>query len=63
MQRDSIFKFGEFKMNDRIEFLREALYEAIAGGKKDEILRTSVELDAEIVHEMIKFIPNKIISK
>jgi hypothetical protein len=50
-------------MNDRIETLREALHEAIDGGKKDEILRTSMELDAEIVREMIKFIPKKTISR
>jgi hypothetical protein len=52
---------GEFKMSERIEFLREALHEAIDKGDSDDILKASVELDAEIVNAMsILYVPNKI---
>jgi hypothetical protein len=53
---------GEFKMNERIEFLREELYKAIDKGNANEILRASATLDIEIVKDMVMiYTPNKII--
>lgn len=40
-------------MDERIEFLREVLHEALKNGNPDEILNASVVLDAEIVQAMV----------
>jgi hypothetical protein len=54
-------KFAEFKMNERIEFLREELYKAIDNGNTNEIFKASVTLDIEIVKAMVmSYTPNKI---
>lgn len=48
-------------MNERIELLREVLYEAIDNGDIDDILKASIDLDTEIVNAMIMFyVPNKV---
>jgi hypothetical protein len=60
--KDLLVKDGEFKMSERIEFLREALHEAIDKGDIDDILKASIELDIEIAEAMLMlYTPNKVI--
>jgi hypothetical protein len=46
-------------MDERIEFLREVLHQAIDSGNMDEILKASITLDSEIADVMTKcYVPN-----
>lgn len=40
-------------MNEKVEFLRAKLYEAMDNGNEGDILKASVALDIEIVKDMI----------
>lgn len=40
-------------MDERIELLREELYEALDNGNESAILKASIALDIEIVRDML----------
>jgi len=48
-------------MDDKIEYLRAKLYEALDNANESEILKASIALDIEIVKNMLMiYTPNKI---